>query len=441
MKARSGNLIKRGKVWSVRWMVNGKVYTRTTGETDKEKARTAANSILEPFAVGNEVTVLENVVTKLTGRKAELVRLESEQNPPPPLAHIWHRFLESPERPDSGDSTLRGYGFRWKRFLAWLGRERQDVMHLHEITLADAAAYAKELTAAKVSASTFNQHRNLLRMVWRVMADECKLTGNPWDKITPKKLTPLATRKRALTPAQFDSLLAAVEGDRDLKDLFTVLAWTGLRLADAVLMNWGAVDFSKRVISLAPMKTARRQGKIVHIPIFPAVMQILNDRQQGRVLNPKGFVFQELAAQYERDASAISKAISAAFDRAGMETTEERADREKAVVVFGAHSLRHFFVTAATGAGMPDAMIKSITGHGGDGMLTHYQQLGIDLASDLAGRISGGSAGMLAKTLPPASDAASERTDALRVRILDLAEQLTVDNVEEIRTLLKQAAV
>jgi len=447
MKVRTGHLYQRkaGGPFYIQIRIDGKTITKRLTDKDgnptanRRDAETLKSEFMQPYLAGDAVDTLKAVQSKLADRQAEVDAWEAEQNPPPPLAHIWHRFEQSPARPDSGDNTLKVYGFKWQRFRAWLEKNHPEKNHLHEVTSSDAERYIQDLTAAKVSASTFNQHRNLLRMVWRVLADECRLTGNPWDRITPRKLNSLATRKRALTPGQFDSLLAAVEGNPDLHDLFTVLAWTGLRLADAVLMKWGAVDFSSRVISLAPIKTARRMGKLVYIPIFPAVLDVLNRRQAGRVLNPKGFVFPELAAQYERDASAISKAISAAFDRAGIETTEKRTDRKKAVIVYGAHSLRHYFVTQATAAGMPGAMIKSITGHGSDGMLEHYQQIGADLAADLAGRISGGSVGMLADTQPPPTDAAGGELEVLRGRILELAGQLDGKNWKIIRAELIKA--
>jgi integrase len=227
-----------------------------------------------------------------------------------------------------------------------------------------------------------------------VLEDAARLSGNPWDKITPRQLTALATRKRALTPAQFDALLAATETDVDLHDLFTLLAWTGQRLVDGVTLRWGTVDFSRGIITLAPQKTARRTGKQVHIPLFPAVRALLDRRQAGSILDPSAFVFPAIVEEYERDGGAtLSKRIGAAFTLAGMETTEERADRARGVTVYGAHSLRHHFVTAAASAGMPSAMIKSITGHATDAMQEHYVQIGADLAREIAAR-------MTAKALP-----------------------------------------
>jgi integrase len=445
MKTRSGYLFQRktGGNWYVRVMVDGKPIVRSTGTPNRRKAEQRKAEIIAPYAIGDEIAVGEALQTRLAGRKAELAKWEADQNPPPTLKQIWQTFEDSQSRPDSSDSTLKQYNAEWRRFKTWIQDVHSDVEHLHEITPAIAADYAKDLTAAKLSASTFNQHRNLLRMIWRVLADECKLTSNPWDKITTKKLTPLANRKRALTNAQFESLLAAVENDPDLKDLFTLLAWTGQRLVDDVMLKWGSVDFSKNLITLAPRKTARRQGKLVYIPIFPAVLEVLNRRQAGDVIKPNAYVLPALAKQYDHDASAVSKAITAAFEKAGIQTSEERVDRGRRVILQGAHSFRHFFVTQAKAAGIPDSVIKMITGHATDSQLDHYEQMGPDIMSSLYARIYGSDTPTNAKAnkaLPMPQKAVSEPLRALQARVKELTQQLDATNWETIKQQLLEAA-
>lgn len=427
MKNRTGCLVKRGKTWFCQWQLAGKTYRKTCGTGDRRKAEEARKRIMALYAVGDEVTALESIKGRLEGRKAELARLEAEANPPPELGRIvnrellspaWLAFMASPRRPDSGESTLRQYEAEFKRFVAWIGKAYPDAVYPHQVTPATAEAYAADLQAAKVSASTFNQHRNLLRLVWRVLAPVARLEGNPWDSITPRKLNALASRKRALTAGQFDALLLATEGDPDLRDLFTVLAWTGQRLVDGVTLRWGAVDFARGVITLAPRKTARRQGKLVHVPLFPAVREVLDRRESGRPVNPAGYVFPALVEDYERDGgSALAKRIGAAFARAGLATTEERDDRKRGVTVYGAHSLRHFAVTAFASAGMPSAMIKAITGHATDAMQEHYVQINANLTAQIAAR-------MTAKALPPsrATHAGADKPDALREALAALVK-------------------
>lgn len=391
MKRTTGTLEKRGKVYYAVWTNKGKRHVVSTGHRNRDKALAFLAEKVAPFRAQNEVATMQAIQGRIEGLSAEADRLADAANPPLTIGDTWRTFLQSPSRPDSGPRTLQEYEGRWNRFEEWAGEQEPRLRFLRDVQREHAAAYAADLTAARFAPATFNAHVNLLKLAWRCLGEEARCTGNPWASITLKKLNALATRKRALTPAQFEALLSATEGDPDLHDLLLLLAWTGLRLVDGVKLKWGAVDFARGVLTLAPQKTARRTGKQVHIPMFPAVRALLDARQSGSVLSPGRFVFPALADLYDRDrGAALSKRIAAAFEKAGMETSEDRDGRDRKAVVFGAHSLRHFFVTQATSAGMPAAMIKSITGHATDSMLEHYQQIGVDLAGEVAARIGNG---------------------------------------------------
>jgi integrase len=422
MKRTQGFLERRGKMYYAIWNHEGKRYVVSTGHRNLKDARGRLAELVAPFHAQNEAAIFQSISGRLDGSKVEAARLLDEANPPLRIADAWRAFKECKNRPDSGPATLRQYESEWDRFENWVSAKHKDIVYMREVSPEIAGEYAGDLGAAKVSASTYNQHVRFLCMAWRVLSKQTRATVNPWDKdgITRLELKKLATRKHAVTPAQFDALLSATENDQDLHDLFTLLAWTGLRLADAVCMIWGAVDFKRNVITLAPQKTERRQGKQVHIPMFPAVVEILNRRQAGLVLDPTGQVFTDLCSEYQHDRSALSKRITAAFDRAGMTTNCEREDRTRNPVVFGAHSLRHYFVTVASAAGMPAAMIKSITGHDTDEMLEHYQQLSADMAADMAKRIHDKPPALLAgeSGAPALPDTISVKRDALQA-ILD----------------------
>lgn len=414
MKRTTGTLEKRGKVFYAVWTNKGKRHVVTTGCRNRKKALKFLAEQVAPFRAQNEVATMQAIQGRVMGLTAEADRLTDAANPPLSIGETWRAYKESSERPDSGPRTLQEYEGRWNRFEEWAGDQTPAPCYLRDITRQLANTYAADLTAARFAPATFNAHVNLLKLVWRCLGEEARCTGNPWESITLKKLNALATRKRALTPAQFEALLSATEGDPDLHDLLTLLAWTGLRLVDGVKLIWGAVDFARGVLTLAPQKTARRTGKQVHIPMFPAVRALLDARQAGSVLSPGKPVFPELADLYDRDrGAALSKRIAAAFEKAGMETSEERDGRDRKAVVFGAHSLRHFFVTAATSAGMPAAMIKSITGHATDSMLEHYQQIGVELAGEVAARIGNGKP-LALPAVAGQSDTLPETTPAVR---------------------------
>jgi integrase len=440
MKTRTGNLFQRkpGGAWYVKVYVDHKAIIKSLGTNNRREAERRKADFMAPYLAGDAIDTLKAVQAKLSDRETELAKWEDEQHPPPTLAQIWRAYESAPQAPDSGYETAKRYRAQWQRFLRWLQANHPDAGHLHEITQAIVDKYATDLRSAGFAPGTHNQHLNTLARIWSVLADQCRLTTNPWKPITRLKASKVASRRQALTAGQLDAVLSAAAATPDIQDLLELLTFTGLREGDAVLMKWSAVDFKQRIITLVPKKTERRNGAHIYVPMMPQVLDVLNRRQSGQVLNPKAYVFPTLAAVYERAPSVLSKQIRGVFESAGLETSEKRQGRRRAVVRYGCHSLRHTFITVAAAAGLPDALIRSITGHSSDRMAQHYQQFSAAIVSDAATRIQGNGT---PQALPEPYDAAQRQLDALRGHILALAEQLTVDNIEEIRTQLNQAAV
>jgi len=438
-RSTKGYLERRGRVYFAVWSREGRRYRRTTGETDVAAARRKLASLVAPFLAKDEAALLDALRGRAEGKRADADRLANELNPPLKVADAWQAFAASKRRPDSGASTLLQYASEWRRFAAWVDKTPPPVEFLRDIGRDRADAYAADLDAAKVSPSTFNQHIRLLRLVWKVLAEQARCTLNPWDGIRPRRLNALAARKHALAPGQLDALLAVTETDADLHDLIILLSWTGLRLVDGATLRWGAVDFRRGILTVSPRKTARRTGKELHIPLFPAARAMLDARQAGNVVRFDAPVFPTLDDLYTRDRSSLSARITKAFEQAGLNTAEEREGRKRRVVLYGAHSLRHTFVTAATAAGMPTAIVKRITGHASDAMLEHYMQDGPELAAEIAARLT---APPPRAALAPGRAAAeaphSAAIRALRVRLDELTR--TAKTAAEIRAALAELA-
>jgi len=460
MKSRTGYLFrKKGKdgnerpTWYLRIMVDGVPVVRSTETANFKKAERKRKEILAPYALGGRAEVLKSVVHRLEDTEDEEARLKAAANPPPEIAAAWDRFLASKKRPDSGESTLQQYGAEWRRFAKWIAGAHSGIERINQVTSNLAEEYADDMQAAKMAPSTFNQHLRLLRLVWRILVSS-NPEKNPWLEITPKKWNKRSNRKHNLTPGQFEALLAAAEKDPELRDLFLLLGWTGLRLADGVLLKFAAIDFTTGVISVIPKKTARRNGEEVYIPIFPAVLEVLNRRQNGLVLDTRAYVFPALAKEYKNDRTMLTKRITQVFTDAGFQTNEARQGRQRKAVIFGAHSLRHHFVTAATEVGFPAKMIRTITGHATDEMLGHYQQIGKGLATELAARIGSTPKQLIAQVTKPTMSGGDQSASAksnipseegglpkwLSVRIRLLAADLNADTWKAVKQRLEALA-
>ena len=161
MRTRQGYLFKRGKVYYVGWRVNGKLFMRSTGETTKRKAEAKRSEIMAPFVTGDEVTVLQNIAARIEGRGAELTRLEDEQNPPLTFDKAWSAYLQSPNRPDSGERTLNDYASYFSAFAKWMKEKHADKPALRDVTPAIAGEYAVHPGEIGLSPNSFNKHIRL----------------------------------------------------------------------------------------------------------------------------------------------------------------------------------------------------------------------------------------------------------------------------------------
>ena len=358
-----GTLERRGRVWRARWTVNGKTYTRTTGTSDRREAEKILAEIIAPFAAKSDAERLENLAVKIEGRKAEIRRYE-DSKPALALADGFEAYRRSRERPDTGAATLDMYESQYNRLVRWAADNAPDAKEMRNFTRATADAFATYL-AGELSPNSFNKYITLFRRMWDVLADEGRITENPWTKI---RNMALATHtRRELTVEELARVCGSVTGEMRL--LFAVGIYTGLRLGDCAMLEWGSIDLARNRIMTIPRKTARHaNGKPVVIPMHPTLAALLAEIPPAA---RTGYLLPELAAMYEHDTGMISNRIQAVFTRAGIRT-QTTADGERARVDVGFHSLRHTFVSLSANAGAPLAVVQAIVGHSNPAMTRHY---------------------------------------------------------------------
>jgi len=360
-----GTLERKGRVWRARWTVDGKTYTRTTGTSDRREAERILAEIVAPFAARTDTERLENLAVKIEGRKAEIRRYE-DSKPALALADGFEAYLRSGLRPDSGARTLSDYEGYFDGLVRWLKANRAGYAELREVTQADAEAFAADLKA-KRSAGTYNKRIVFFRCMWRVLlkCEAAKLTCNPWTDIQKREV--VSHSRRELTVDELARVCGSVTGEMRL--LFAVGIYTGLRLGDCALLEWGAIDLARNRIMTIPRKTARHaNGKPVVIPLHPTLAALLAEIPPDA---RTGYLLPDLAAMYEHDSGMISNRIQAVFTRAGIRT-QTTADGERARVDVGFHSLRHTFVSLSANAGAPLAVVQAIVGHSNPAMTRHY---------------------------------------------------------------------
>jgi integrase len=379
-KHRTGYLFKRNGTFYVQWRINGKLFSKSLRDeqgnaiTIKRDAEEARQKIMAPFTVGDETAALESIVGKLAGRKAELTKWEDEQNPALPISKTWTLFLAAANRPDSGKETLYQYECQWSAFVDWMKEKHPEILTLRGVTKEFAEDYAGHLNHGRLSPSTCNKHLNLLTLVFRVVKNKAKLSGNPWEDIQRKRI--ITHSRRELTVDELRNVCQSAKGE--LRTLLAVGVYSGLRLGDCATLRWAEVDLLRRMIRRIPNKTARRNPKPVIVPIHPVLRDLLAEIPADK----RGdYVFPEISALYARRTDMVTDMIQAHFKQCGIKTHlagtgPDSTDRKRAVIEVGFHSLRHTFVSLCRESNAPLAVVESIVGHSSPAMTRHYTHVG-----------------------------------------------------------------
>lgn len=376
-------LLKRGNNYYCSWRQNGKLLTRALRDengqpiTTVEAARKARDEFMRPFTASTETKVLEELNTKLQGRKAELARLEDEKNPPLTIGQAWSEFLTSPNRPDSGKSTVRQYEFQWQAFSDWMKEKHPDVSNLRNVTKEIAEEYAATLNHGKLTPSTYNKHLNLLALVFRVVNRKARLEQNPWESpkrggyLQRKRI--LANSRRELTIEELRKVCQTATGE--LRVLLALGIYTGLRLGDCATLRWAETDLHRALIRRIPNKTARRNPKPVIVPIHPILRDMLSEIPPDKRAE---YVLPDTAALYIRRIDMVTDIVQRHFKNCGIKVYKPSADKEsaRAVLEVGFHSLRHTFVSLCRDSNAPLAVVESIVGHSNPAMTRHYTHVG-----------------------------------------------------------------
>ncbi|MHC1764938.1 MAG: tyrosine-type recombinase/integrase [Verrucomicrobiia bacterium] len=377
-KHRTGYLFRRGKTFYVRWTVNGKFFSKALYDangdpiTHRREAEEARAKLMAPFAVADEAAALETVTAKLEGRRAELAQLEDQINPPLALTRAWSEYVKAPNRPDTGQATLRQYGFQFGAFLDWMREQHPELETLRGVTKGIAEEYAAHLQESGFSANTFNKHLNLLGLVFRVLKEKARISENPWLDIQRKRMAPHT--RRELTVDELRKVCDSATGE--LRTLLALGVYTGLRLGDCATLRWSEVDLPRAVIRRVPNKTARsRPDKIVHVPIHPTLASIMavipSDQRED-------FVLPETSALYTRRIDLVTDLVQRHFVACGIKPHKPGTGEngKRAVIEVGFHSLRHTFVSLCRESNAPLAVVESIVGHSNPAMTRHYTHVG-----------------------------------------------------------------
>ncbi len=175
------------------------------------------------------------------------------------------------------------------------------------------------------------------------------IPSNPFKKVKAPKVP--KSHPQFITQDEFQKILSVTERI-DLKDIFTIAFYTGMRLGEILNMKWNWIDFSQKIITTKNSNGYSTKSKKERIiPMNDHVQQIINRKLISLNSSSKeGYIFQNPnGIKYNED--FISKQFKKIIRKANLSDD----------IHF--HTLRHSFASILVQRGVSLYVVKELLGH------------------------------------------------------------------------------
>ena len=218
---------------------------------------------------------------------------------------------------------------------------------------------ARLLAEGQLARRSIQKQLTILGGVMRRAKRRGWITVNPVDdaeRVSVKR----SGEFNVLTPVQVAAVARAADTDQD-GALYTVAAFTGLRLGELLALRWADVDFAKRLVHVRASYTLGqagppKSGHVRSVPMIDQAMKPLDHLSRRKYFTaPSDLIFAGIAGGH-LDGSALRKRFYVALERAGLGVMRTKSEP----ITF--HDLRHTFGTLAVQA-FPLSDVKAYMGH------------------------------------------------------------------------------
>ena len=355
-------------------------------------------------------------------RLFEIRRQEIAGNAGILLSEAFDLAMSKPRRKPMSDTQRKAKQNVFGNFVAFMKDKHPEIAEVAAVTKAHAEEYLYQIQnfgryggdTTKLSARTEKLYHSVCQEVFRLIADDAAISGNPFASI-PKPVAD-QTPREAFTSEELK--LIHERADAFTRPLFITAIFTGLREGDICTLRREDVDLLSGVIT----RRTRKTGAEVIIPIAKPLRELLEEQLTGE--DATEYVFPEHAKMYQENRSGISYRIKKMLEDLGIKTTKAIDGRKRSVSVKDLHSCRHTFCYYAGVSGIPLNVVQGIVGHMTPEMTRHYmnhatlqdRQKGIDILSE---RIA--HAGFI-----------SEQDEPARWELIELVKTANMDKVKKI---------
>jgi len=353
------------KYWWLGDRIDGQLRAWSTKKADQaeaEKTLAEYNSMKMARAAGK---LSDEFYEALSGKSLPTVALKS-------ALKDWLAECEGSTAPD----TLERYRDVAEAFETHL-RATDEAPLLRDVTTADAFGCLADLRR-KRSAATVNLYRKILSSFFVRCVKNGLLKSNPvWPIKRFKENRAEASARRAYTLAELQLMHAKAPNDF-WRYMIVGGFYTGLRMGDLILRQWGTADLDQNVLRV----TAGKTGTRVNIPIAaPLRSLLLSLKSKAGTVKASDYIWPDQADQYQKHGAKVfsNEFYDEILTPCGLATLRKdkkghKAGRgsKRAVSEVSFHSLRHTFISFLKTTGSNQAVAKELAGHASDAVNDLY---------------------------------------------------------------------
>jgi len=327
-------IYKRGRIWHMSFLFQGKHYRKSTETPDRKQAQRIYDKIKYEIAEGKWFD-----------------RLPGEEKT---FKEMMKKFEDEHVSQKRSARVFKGY---IKNLNSFFG----DCI-VSEITPSKINEFKNKRRKEGVTGATINRHLATLRKAFNLAMKEWEwIRENPMLRISMEKEPP--GRVRYLSEEEFQRLYGACP--EWLKPIVLTAKHTGMRKENILSLKWEQVDLFRRVVYLEHTKNDERLA----IPLNDTMMGLFKKLSKVRYIG-SDYVFYHPAAQ--------KKNAKRTFDGRRyyeVKTAFQNALKEAGIENFRFHDLRHCFASALVQRGVDLYEVQRLLGHKSHAMTQRYAHL------------------------------------------------------------------
>jgi integrase len=344
--------------WVAVFKNENNVWTKkSTKQTNRTKANALAIEWERVGALARDRVITESVCREVIGgilkrTTGEELRSRSVRV----FCDEWLRGKESRRQ----EGTAARYATTKTRFLKFLGNKAD--LPITAVTALDCQKFHDELAESGLAPATLRVEIKTISTIFNQARRLGLIDSNPATAVELEEKFKQVKRK-TFTEAQVQML---IDASAEWKTAILLGYYAGLRMGDAVTIDWGAIDFDNHTITIDVQKTGDTIVVPMHLAIEEHLLSIAGDKT--------GEICPELASQKISGRSGLSRKFLLLMKEAGISSDAVQTGGKRTLARLSFHALRTTFNSALHNKGVDQELRRKLTGHSSNAVNDRYTQ-------------------------------------------------------------------